>query len=91
MRPGSEKHVIGGSKNVHWIGLYLSFHLNRVLDPFVHGRAQNHNPFNGSFGPDAHPGAHNDGIYKSRFDNLRSDLSCYYPITFNVCVRDSCG
>ena len=26
---------------MHWIGLYLSFHLNWVLGPFVHGRLQN--------------------------------------------------
>ena len=30
-----------GSKYAHWIGLYLSFHLNWVLGPFVHGRLQN--------------------------------------------------
>jgi len=28
-------------KYAHWIGLYLSFHLNWVLGPFVHGRLQN--------------------------------------------------
>ena len=52
----SEKHVIEGSKYAHWIGLYLSLHLNWVLGPFVHGRLQNlqtshfcpcHNPFEG--------------------------------------------
>jgi len=37
----SEKYVIEGSKYAHWIGLYLSFHLNWVLGPFVHGRLQN--------------------------------------------------
>jgi len=29
------------SKYAHWIGLYLSFHLNWVLGPFVHGRLRN--------------------------------------------------
>ena len=29
------------SKYAHWVGLYLSFHLNWVLGPFVHGRLQN--------------------------------------------------
>jgi len=28
-------------KYAHWIGLYLSFHLNWVFGPFVHGRLQN--------------------------------------------------
>ena len=37
----SEKYVAEGSKYALWIGLYLSFHLNWVLDPFVHGRLQN--------------------------------------------------
>jgi len=37
----SEKYVIKGSKYAHWIGLYLSFHLDWVLGPFVHGRLQN--------------------------------------------------
>jgi len=58
VRGRSEKYVAEGSKYAHWIGLYLSFHLNRVLGPFVHGRLQNlqtsevshfcpcHNPFN---------------------------------------------
>ena len=25
----------------HWIGLYLSFNVNWVLGPFIHGRLQN--------------------------------------------------
>ena len=37
----SEKYVIEGSKYAHWIGVYLSFHLNWILGPFVHGRLQN--------------------------------------------------
>ena len=37
----SEKYVAEGSKYAHWIGLYLSFHLNWVLGPFVYGRFQN--------------------------------------------------
>ena len=41
MRQRSEKYVVEGSKYAHWIGLYLSFHLNRVLGPFVHDRLQN--------------------------------------------------
>jgi len=41
VRPQSEKYVIEGSKYAHWIGLYLSFHLNWVLGPFVPGRLQN--------------------------------------------------
>jgi len=41
MRRRSEKYIIEGSKYAHWIGLYLSFHLNWVLAPFVHGRLQN--------------------------------------------------
>jgi len=36
----SEKYVVKGSKYAHWIGLYLSFHSNWVLGPFVHGRLQ---------------------------------------------------
>ena len=30
-----------GSKYAHWIGLYLSFHLSKLLGPFVLGRLQN--------------------------------------------------
>ena len=41
MHRRSEKYVTKGSKYAHWIGLYLNFHLNWVLDPFVHGRHQN--------------------------------------------------
>ena len=41
MRRRSEKCVAEGSKYAHWMGLYLSFHLNWVLGPFVHGRLQN--------------------------------------------------
>jgi len=41
VRGRSEKCVIEGSKYAHWIGLYLNFHLNWVLGPFVHGRLQN--------------------------------------------------
>ena len=40
MRRRSEKYVVKGSKYAHWIGLYLSFHLNWVMGPFVHGRLQ---------------------------------------------------
>ena len=38
MRRWSDKCVAEGSRYAHWIGLYLSFHLNWVLGPFVHGR-----------------------------------------------------
>jgi len=41
VRRRSEKYVTEGSKYAHWIGLYLSFHLNWVLGPFVHARLQN--------------------------------------------------
>ena len=41
MRRQSEKYVAEGSRHVHWIGLYLSLHLNWVLGQFVHGRLQN--------------------------------------------------
>jgi len=41
VRRRSEKYVVEGSKYAHWIGLYLSFHLNWVLGPFVQGRVQN--------------------------------------------------
>jgi len=41
VRRRSEKYVDRGSKYAHWIGLYLSFHSNWVLSPFVHGRLQN--------------------------------------------------
>ena len=37
----SEKCIAEGSKYVHWIGLYLSFHLSWVLASFVYGRPQN--------------------------------------------------
>ena len=41
MRRRFGKYVVEGSKYAHWIGLYLSFLLNWVLGPFVHGRLQN--------------------------------------------------
>ena len=41
MRRRSEKCITEGSNYAHWIGLYLSFHLNWVLGPIVHGRLQN--------------------------------------------------
>ena len=41
MRRWSEKCVAECSKFAHWVGLYLSFHLNWVLGPFVRGRLQN--------------------------------------------------
>jgi len=41
VRRRSEKYVVEGSKHGHWIGLCLSFHLNWVLGPFLHGRLQN--------------------------------------------------
>ena len=41
MRRLSEKYITKGFKYAHWIGLYLSFHLNWALSPFVHGRLQN--------------------------------------------------
>jgi len=41
VRQRSEKYVVEGSKHAHWVGLYLSFHLNWVLGSFVHGRLQN--------------------------------------------------
>jgi len=44
VRQQSEKYIAEGSKYAHWIGLYLSFHLNWVLDPLVHGRLQNLQP-----------------------------------------------
>jgi len=39
VRRRSEKYE--GAKYAYWIGLYLSFHVNWVLGPFVHGRLQN--------------------------------------------------
>jgi len=41
VRRRSEKYVVEGSKYARRIGLYLSFQLNWVLGPFVHGRLQN--------------------------------------------------
>ena len=41
MRRRSEKYIDEGSRYAHKIGLYLSFHLNWVMGPFVHGRLQN--------------------------------------------------
>ena len=36
----SAKYVIEGSTYAYWLG-DISFHLNWVLGPFVHGRLQN--------------------------------------------------
>jgi len=49
MRRPFEKYVVHGPKYAHWIGLYLIFHLNWVLDPFVHGRLQNLQTSEGTF------------------------------------------
>ena len=40
LRRRSEKYIVESSKDAHWIGLYLSFHLNWVLGPFVHATLQ---------------------------------------------------
>ena len=40
MRQRFENYVFEGSEYAHWTGLYISFHLNWVLGPFVHGRLQ---------------------------------------------------
>ena len=52
MRRWSEKCIAEGSKYAHWIGLYLSFHLNWVLGPFVYGRLQNLQTSEDTFGRD---------------------------------------
>ena len=44
-----KKYIIEGSKYAHWIRLYLSFHLNWVLDPLVYGRLQNLQTSEGTF------------------------------------------
>jgi len=49
VRRWSEKYVIEGFKYAHWIGLYLSFHLNWILGPFVHGSLQNLQTSEGAF------------------------------------------
>ena len=36
MHRRAEKCIAEGSKYAHWIGLYLSFHLNWVFGPFAH-------------------------------------------------------
>jgi len=41
VRRRSEKYVVEDSKYARWIGLYLSFRVNWLLGPFVHGRVQN--------------------------------------------------
>jgi len=41
VRQQPKRYIAEGRKYAHWIGLYLSFHLNWVLGPFVHGRLQN--------------------------------------------------
>ena len=51
----SEKCVAKGSMYAQWIGLYLSFHLNWLLGPFVHGRRQNLKTSEDSFGPEVTP------------------------------------
>ena len=55
LRRRSEKCIIQGSKYAHWIRLYLSFHLNWVLGPFVHGRLQNLKTSEDTFGHDITP------------------------------------
>jgi len=41
VRRRSKNGVTEGSKHAHWMGLYLSFHLNWVLGLFVHDSLQN--------------------------------------------------
>jgi len=55
VRRQSEKCVAKGSKHAYWIGLYLSFHLNWVLGPSVHGRLQNLKTSEDTFGHDITP------------------------------------
>jgi len=47
--------IAEGSKYLHWIGLYLSFHLSSALGPFVHGRLQNLKTSEDTFGHDITP------------------------------------
>jgi len=55
LRRRSEKCVTKGSKYAHLKGLYLSFHLNWVLGPFVQGRLQNLKASEDTFGHDIIP------------------------------------
>ena len=55
MRRRSEKYIAEGSKYAQWIGLYLSFHFNLVLGPFVPGRLQNLKTSEDTFGHDITP------------------------------------
>jgi len=41
VRRRSEKYIVEGSTYAHWVGLYLSCHLNWIMGPFVRGRLQN--------------------------------------------------
>jgi len=66
LRRRSEKCVAEGSRYVHRIGLYLSFHLRRVLDPFVHGTFQNLKTSEDTFGHDITP-LMAYGLIKQRF------------------------
>jgi len=50
LRRPSEKGIAEGSKYVHLIGLYLSFHLSWVLGSFVYGRLQNLKTSKDTFG-----------------------------------------
>jgi len=67
LRQRFEKYVIEGSRYAHWIGLYLSFHLNWVLDPFVHGRFQNLQTSEGTFAPVITPLSRSDGKADAEF------------------------
>jgi len=50
LRDGLESASPRALKYVRWIGLYLSFHSNWILSPFVHGRLQNLKTSEDAFG-----------------------------------------
>jgi len=68
----SEKCIAKGSKYAHWIGLYLSFHLSWLSDPFVHGRLQNLKTNEDTF-------AHDITLLRDSIMELRS--SCFIRMT----------
>jgi len=71
VRRWSEKYVIEGSKYAHWIGLYLSFHLNWVLGPFVLGRLQNLQTSEDTFAHVITPLTHNSYLHENLTNDIR--------------------
>jgi len=87
VRRRSEKYLVEGSKYTYCIGLYLNFHLNWVLGPFVHGRLQNLQASEVTFAHVITPvniycplPSHKLGVLRTLVCSINTNNRVFYPI-----------